>query len=228
MGQFTGDGNTGLLCAQHFNGVAGQIHRSTNFNVHLPLARWGAAASAPQAYRLFRLQYTFCLQAPVVASAPIGSALNVTTFVGFTNNGAAGPAAPGNCYMGLALGQDGSWHWVTRQQAILFGLVEDVPAVIPAAAATTPTLVDWVILAANAGSDARLLLYLNGNYSSPAISRSWGPGTTLPGYHSAGAATATGFVFMIACDDAAISAVVQLGGLRWSLGHYLPTGAEVF
>jgi hypothetical protein len=33
---------------------------------------------------------------------------------------------------------------------------------------------------------------------------------------------------MIACDDAAISAVVQLGGLRWSLGHYLPTGAEVF
>jgi len=224
MGQFTADGNTGLICGQIFN-AANQVHVPSNYSVNLPLLKFGPAGTPGVAWRrIFRLQFALALQSAVAASVAPGTNTNVT-FVGFTNNGGAGPTSAGNCYMGFALGTDGTWHWVTRQTAAGFGTVEDVAGIISAANIATLTWVDYVILAANGSNDAQLMVYLNQNYASPIISRNWSAGTTLPGYHSSGAGTSTGFVFLAGAEDTAQNAVVQIGALRWMLGQFTPAGA---
>lgn len=191
------------------------------FNIRPPLIRGGPTLFRyPSWIRVWRFQIVFDLQVVVVPSGLL------LTMVGFQNNGAGGPGAAGNAYAGLSLDVDGRWKWVSRNGGIGFGLSEG-PLDVGMAGLTTPAIVDFVWLAATDALDATFQLYVNGSYSAPVLTRSWGLTTVLPGYGSAAAPVGTAFNPFLQSNDAVVPTNLRVSYIRCSSGLFNSVGLPV-
>lgn len=208
-----------LPLGQQFNVTFG------GFNVRAPLFAGGVTPTMeyPVQYRVWRWQFVLMLQAVVAASLPY------LTFVGFSNNGTGGPTAAGAGYFGLFLGTTGRWTWASRTGgAGGVGAFSEGPVDIGFPGSILPRLVDFVILSATASQAAQCLLYLDGQYGTPVISRSWGGLTPLPPYGTNGTPAGTSFQPNIFVRDGAVVTIVQAGCMRFMAGQFLPNGLQVF
>lgn len=212
VGRFVAQVASSPLGQEAFFGLPG-------FNIRMPYLRGGAfsPARAPTYFRIHRFQFVLQLQAPVAAVNPL------LTFVVFGPNGAGNPGAAGNGYAGLFLGTDGRWKYGSRVSGAGLGFQEG-PLDLGWPSSASPTVVDFVWTSATDAADGVFQIFLNQQYTAPAIQRSWGPGTFLPPYPHPGNVNATGWNVNIGATDLGVLVVVQVGDIRCMRGGFVPNG----
>lgn len=201
----------------------GARYLAQSFSIRLQQTAGAAAALGRSTafMRVTRWQFVVQLQAAVAAVNPLG------TYFVFGPELEGDPQGAGNCYAGIFLGVDARWKYASRISAGGFGLSEGFLD-LGWPASTRPMVVDFLWLSATDAVDAQFQIFLNQQYQTPVIARSWGAGTKLPIYPSNGNVNASRFYPSFAAADLGVVVVLQLREQRYSRGQFLPNGTQVF